>query len=98
MDRGPCAGLTRRGPGEIPANKVKHVVIILKENHTFDNYFGTFPGANGAKLPRSSNRLAKDSPHTHAAWLARQTTAVREQFVEQDIPAYFVREEVLPLR
>jgi phospholipase C len=21
---------------------VKHVVIIVKENHTFDNYFGTF--------------------------------------------------------
>jgi phospholipase C len=72
-----------------PASKVKHVVIILKENHTFDNYFGTFPGANGAKLPRSSNPPAKDSPHTHAAWLTRQTTAVREQFVEQDIPAYF---------
>lgn len=29
------------------AGKVEHVVIILKENHTFDNYFGTFPGADG---------------------------------------------------
>jgi len=65
------------------------VVIILKENHTFDNYFGTFPGANGARLPRSPNPPARDHPHTHAAWLARQTTAAREQFVEQDIPAYF---------
>src|SRR2546430_7519551 len=89
MDRGPCPGLTRSGPGEIPANKVKHVVVILKENHTFDNYFGTFPGANGARLPRSPNPPARDHPHTHAAWLARQTTAAREQFVEQDIPAYF---------
>src|SRR5438128_12208824 len=89
MDGGPGAGLTRSGPGEIPANKVKHVVIILKENHTFDNYFGTFPGANGARLPRSPNPPARDDPHTHAAWLARQTTAAREQFVEQDIPAYF---------
>jgi phospholipase C len=26
---------------------IDHVFIILKENHTFDNYFGTFPGANG---------------------------------------------------
>src|SRR5207302_6241326 len=74
MHHGPCADLTRSGPGEVPAKKVKHVVIILKENHTFDNYFGTFPGANGSRLPRSPNPPARDHPHTHAAWLARQTT------------------------
>jgi len=73
----------------VPLGKIKHVVIIVKENHTFDNFFGTFPGANGARMARSPNPPARDSLHTHAAWLARQTTAVREQFVEQDIPAYF---------
>ena len=26
---------------------IKHVVVIVKENHTFDNYFGSFPGAEG---------------------------------------------------
>ena len=26
---------------------INHTVIILQENHTFDNYFGTFPGADG---------------------------------------------------
>jgi phospholipase C len=26
---------------------IKHVVVIVKENHTFDNYFGAFPGADG---------------------------------------------------
>lgn len=26
---------------------IEHVIIIIKENHTFDNYFGTFPGVNG---------------------------------------------------
>ncbi len=40
-----------RGHGVIPANKVKHVVIILKENHTFDNYFGTFPGRERGEAP-----------------------------------------------
>src|SRR5262249_24291611 len=25
---------------------IDHVFIIVKENHTFDNYFGTFPGAD----------------------------------------------------
>jgi len=27
--------------------EIDHVVVIVQENHTFDNYFGTFPGANG---------------------------------------------------
>lgn len=27
--------------------KVKHIVWIIQENHSFDNYFGTFPGADG---------------------------------------------------
>lgn len=26
---------------------IGHIVIIMEENHSFDNYFGTFPGANG---------------------------------------------------
>jgi phospholipase C len=28
-------------------HKIKHVVIIMQENRSFDNYFGTFPGADG---------------------------------------------------
>lgn len=27
---------------------IQHIVVIVKENHTFDNYFGSYPGANGA--------------------------------------------------
>jgi phospholipase C len=68
---------------------VEHIVIIMKENHCFDNYFGTFPGANGMTMPRSPNPPSKDPSHTHAAWLTRATTSVREQFVESDIPGYF---------
>jgi phospholipase C len=71
------------------AGPIEHVVIIVKENHTFDNYFGTFPGAEGTKLPRSPNPPLTDPKHTHGAWLTRETTSVREQFVEADIPDYF---------
>ncbi len=28
--------------------KIKHIVFLVKENRTFDNYFGTFPRADGA--------------------------------------------------
>ena len=31
-----------------PSVPIKHVIFIIKENRSFDNYFGTFPGANGA--------------------------------------------------
>jgi phospholipase C len=27
---------------------IQHIIFIVKENRTFDTYFGTFPGANGA--------------------------------------------------
>ncbi|MEP6983979.1 MAG: alkaline phosphatase family protein [Chloroflexota bacterium] len=26
---------------------IKHFVFLMQENHSFDNYFGTYPGANG---------------------------------------------------
>ncbi|MDV3293188.1 MAG: alkaline phosphatase family protein [Nitrososphaerales archaeon] len=29
------------------ASPIQHIIIIVEENHTFDNYFGTYPGANG---------------------------------------------------
>jgi len=34
---------------------VRHVVFVVKENRTFDNYFGKFPGANGATCGRISD-------------------------------------------
>ena len=29
---------------------IEHIVIIVKENHTLDNYFGTLPGVDGQQL------------------------------------------------
>ncbi len=73
-----------------PNNPIEHVIIIVKENHTFDNYFGTFPGANGdASLAHAPDPPTSDPPHDHAAWLERAVHAVRKQYNESDIPAYF---------
>src|SRR5580700_2522988 len=30
--------------------KIKHVVIVMQENRSFDSYFGTFPGADGIPM------------------------------------------------
>ncbi len=32
---------------KIQNGSIKHVVILMQENRSFDEYFGTFPGANG---------------------------------------------------
>ncbi|HZU61569.1 MAG TPA: alkaline phosphatase family protein, partial [Solirubrobacteraceae bacterium] len=32
-------------------HKIRHIVIIMQENRSFDSYFGTFPGADG--IPRN---------------------------------------------
>lgn len=31
-------------------SKIKHVVIIMQENRSFDHYFGTYPGADGIPM------------------------------------------------
>src|SRR6476659_9764103 len=35
-------------------HKIKHVIAVMQENRSFDNYFGTFPGADG--IPRQGTR------------------------------------------
>ena len=42
------ASFARIRAANVGMDKIEHVVFIIKENRTFDNYFGTFPGANGA--------------------------------------------------
>ena len=29
---------------------IQHFVTVMQENHTFDNYFGTYPGSDGLPL------------------------------------------------
>src|SRR5438445_3620029 len=46
---GPSAHPSPTNTGPFPANiPLKHIVFIVKENRTFDNYFGRYPGADGA--------------------------------------------------
>lgn len=39
------------------ATPFKHVVVIMQENHSFDNYFGTYPTANGSLVDNVTSRL-----------------------------------------
>lgn len=42
-------------PAFAQLNKVKHVVVIYMENHSFDNLYGQFPGADGLAQARQEN-------------------------------------------
>jgi phospholipase C len=42
---------------------IEHFIVLMQENHSFDNYFGTYPGANGIRsgtcMPRDLTAPAK---------------------------------------
>ncbi len=47
----PSGTPTPIGPvSHVGIGKIKHVVMIMQENRSFDEYFGTFPGANGIPM------------------------------------------------
>jgi phospholipase C len=43
--QGPTPSASAITPG---SNPIQHVIFLVKENHSFDNYFGKYPGADGA--------------------------------------------------
>ena len=46
------AGTQRKTPKPpVGIHKIKHVIVIMQENRSFDHYFGTYPGADG--FPRT---------------------------------------------
>jgi phospholipase C len=66
-----------------PSGQIDHILFLIQENHTFDSYFGTYPGAEGfpqgIKVPLQpggtptiapfhfTSRLTHDMPHKWAA-------------------------------
>src|SRR5204862_675501 len=45
-------------------HKIKHVVMIMQENRSFDSYFGTFPGADGIPMERGEPLVCAPDPKT----------------------------------
>jgi phospholipase C len=42
-----CGVLGSGSPTDLGIHKIKHVIVIMQENRSFDSYFGAFPGADG---------------------------------------------------
>src|SRR5487761_1015277 len=43
-------------------HKIKHVVIIMQENRSFDSYFGTYPGADGIPMANGQPAVCVPDP------------------------------------
>lgn len=97
-------GALRILPGTVSRNAhasgtspIQHVVIFMLENHTFDNYFGTFPGAYGTTLPQAPNPMPRDYNHGSEAELAaidggkmdHFEAHAKVQYKQSDIPIYW---------
>jgi phospholipase C len=59
-----CGGGSGNSQTTPPTQKIQHVVFIVKENRSFDEYFGQFPGANGTRSGKLSNGEIIPLSHT----------------------------------
>src|SRR5579863_7064178 len=50
----------------VPAgiHKIRHVVVIMQENRSFDSYFGTYPGADGIPMRDGAPSVCVPDPQT----------------------------------
>ena len=48
------------------ATKIKHVIVIMQENRSFDSYFGTYPGADGIPMQNGVPTVCVNDPATQS--------------------------------
>jgi phospholipase C len=46
-------------------HKIKHVIVIMQENRSFDTYFGTYPGADGIPMQNGIPTVCVHDPLTN---------------------------------
>jgi phospholipase C len=90
-------------------SKIRYVMVLVKENHTFDNYFTGFPGAESSKTAKLSNgttitrkaaptELMKDICHSNACGQRAYNGGKMNGFDAKDPvrPFYFYTEKQIP--
>ena len=96
----------RKGNLPIPQadlDKINHVVVIYLENHSFDNLYGSFPGANGLEYAPESKIIQVDSngkPYTFLPAITQSSafpTNLPNHFfdIDQYIPNDMITPDVL---
>jgi phospholipase C len=67
---GKPAGTTSEPASPTPAtasasSKIKHIIVIMQENRSFDEYFGTYPGADGIPMQNGVPTVCVPDPSTN---------------------------------
>ncbi|MGI8491833.1 MAG: phospholipase C [Acidimicrobiales bacterium] len=62
---GTTAGLRPPGPVAAGLGKIKHIIVIMQENRSFDTYFGTYPGADGLPMANGAPSSCVPDPATN---------------------------------
>jgi len=57
-------GLTAAAPALTGIHKIQHVIIIMQENRSFDQYFGVYPGADGIPMRAGVPTVCSPDPMT----------------------------------
>ena len=52
------------GQATLVKDKIKHIVVIMQENRSFDTYFGTYPGADGIPMQNGVPSVCANDPQT----------------------------------
>ena len=81
-DSAPSPDASDAGAPHTAKLPIKHAIFLIKENRTYDNYFGRFPGGNGTTTGKISDGgtiplaplLDKSTPDISHAWAAALTS------------------------
>jgi phospholipase C len=71
---GSCASPSTASPTPTPTaapvatgiHKIQHVVVVMQENRSFDQYFGTYPGADGLPVQNGQFTVCVPDPATNS--------------------------------
>ncbi|GCE24387.1 hypothetical protein KDK_81870 [Dictyobacter kobayashii] len=61
----PSATSTPASTANNDIHKIKHVIVIMQENRSFDSYFGTYPGADGIPMKNGVPSVCVNDPKTN---------------------------------
>jgi phospholipase C len=70
-------------------HKLEHIVVIDQENRSFDNYFGTYPGADGLPTDGQGHFTScLPDPYTGVCQRPYHESADRDSIAPHDLPAF----------
>ena len=79
-------------PDTVPASslhgihKIRHVIVIVQENRSFDSYFGTYPGADGIPMKHGVPTTCSWNPTTHQCQRPYYDTSVINSGGPHNVP------------